>query len=82
MILKPECAFETTGGFGALMMSINAFIADISEPDQRAFRMAMLHLFASLGRPLSPILGAFLLREGKWNSLLSNFISHFVDNCD
>ena len=45
-------------------MSLNAFIADISEPDQRAFRMGMLHLAMALGRPLSPLLGAFLLETG------------------
>jgi fucose permease len=47
-----------------MMMSLNAFIADISEPDQRAFRMAMLSLFMSLARPLGPPLGAYLLRTG------------------
>ena len=48
------------------MMSLNAFIADISEPDQRAFRMAMLHTFGSLARPMAPPLGAYLLKQGKY----------------
>ena len=55
-----------------MSMSLNAFISDISAPDQRAFRMGMLHLASSLGRPLAPLFGAFLLAQG--------FIQHFISN--
>ena len=67
-------------------MSLHAYIADISEPDQRAFRMGMLHLAVSLGRPLSPLLGAFLLETGFWNNLLGinsvfTVVSNVPSNC-
>ena len=52
-----------------MMMSINAFISDISKPDQRAFRMAMLHLFSSFARPLGPKIGAWLLESGDLGSI-------------
>jgi fucose permease len=45
-------------------MGLSAFIADISKPDQRAFRMGMIHLSQSLGRPIAAPLGAYLLKEG------------------
>jgi hypothetical protein len=53
-----------TGGYAAFSIGLNAFIADISGQDQRAFRMGMVSLAASLGRPLAAPLGAYLLREG------------------
>ncbi len=53
-----------TGGYAAFSIGLSAFIADISKPDQRAFRMGMIHLAQSLGRPLAAPLGAYLLKEG------------------
>jgi fucose permease len=53
-----------TGGYAAFSIGLNGFIADISTPDQRAFRMGMIHLAQSLGRPLASPVGAYLLREG------------------
>ena len=52
------------GGYSAFSIGLNAFIADISRPDQRAFRMGMIHLAQSLGRPLAAPLGAYLLKTG------------------
>ena len=45
-------------------MGINAFVADISKPDQITFRMAMMHFVSSVGRPLGTQLGSYLFREG------------------
>ena len=59
-----ECISLFTGGYSAFSMGLSAFIADISKPDQRAFRMGMIHLAQSLGRPLAAPLGAYLLKEG------------------
>jgi hypothetical protein len=52
-------------------MGLSAFIADISKPDQRAFRMGMIHLASSLGRPIAAPLGAYLLKEGNqiWETI-------------
>jgi MFS family permease len=46
------------------MLAINAFISDITEPDNRAFRYGMLHLASSLGRPIAAPIGAYLLKTG------------------
>ena len=46
-------------------LAVNAFIADISSPDFRAFRYGMIHLAGSLARPIAPIVGAYLLSSGK-----------------
>ena len=53
-----------SGGFAIWSLSINAFITDITEPENRAFRFGILHLASSLGRPLSAPFGAYLLRTG------------------
>ena len=57
MILDP-------GGKAIWMLAINAFMTDITKPDERAFRFGMIHLASSLGRPLASPLGAYLLRTG------------------
>ena len=44
------------------MIAINAFITDISSPENRAFRFGMLHLAAGLAHPFSAPVGAYLLR--------------------
>ena len=46
------------------LAATNAFIADISEPDQKAFRMGMMHLSGSLAGPISAPMGAFLYAKG------------------
>ena len=45
-------------------MAIQAFIADISPPEQRGFRIAMVTLAQGLPRPISPIIGAALYEKG------------------
>ena len=54
-----------SGGYAAFGMGLSAFIADISSPDQRAFRMGMIYLAQSLGIPIAAPLGAYLLETGK-----------------
>ena len=46
-------------------MALHAFIADISPPEQRGFRIAMAQLAQVLPKPLSPIIGAALYERGK-----------------
>lgn len=53
-----------SGGYLAYSMGINAFIADISKPEQRSFRMAMIHFVSSLGRPFGTQIGAVLFEQG------------------
>ena len=59
-----SCPRLNPGGYAAFSIGLNAFIADISRPDQRAFRMGMINLAHSLGRPLAALLGAYLLKTG------------------
>ena len=51
-----------SGGWGVYMLAMNAFIADITLPEDRAFRYGMMHLASSLGHPLGSPFGAWLLR--------------------
>lgn len=52
------------GGDPAFNMSVYSFISDISRPEQRAFRMGMIHISTKIFRPFALPLGAWLLREG------------------
>ena len=45
-------------------MGINAFVSDISKPDQRSFRMAMMIFVSSVGMPIGTQLGSYLFKEG------------------
>ena len=48
----------------AYYMGINIFIADISQPHQRSFRMAAMSFVSSVGRPIGTQLGSYLFSEG------------------
>ena len=52
-------------------MGINAFIADISSPEQRSFRMAMMHFVSSIGRPFGTQAGAYLYDKGGYVCVIS-----------
>ena len=52
------------GGFPVWILSQFSFIADISEPDQRAFRMGMIFVAQSLGSPVAPLVGATIFDAG------------------
>ena len=58
------------GGFPVWILCQFSFIADISEPDQRAFRMGMIFVAQSLGSPVAPLVGAAIFDYG--NSLRPN----------
>ena len=60
-----------SGGFAVWMLAINAFVTDITTPENRAFRFGMLHLATSLGRPIAPPVGAYLLRTGGYVCVFS-----------
>ena len=69
-----------SGGYLAYSMGINSFIADISKPEQRSFRMAMIHFVSSLGRPFGTQIGAVLFEQGGYvcvigATLLGRFVS-------
>jgi MFS family permease len=55
-----------SGGYLAFSMGLNAFISDISTPEQRSFRLAMMHFVSSIGRPVGTILGAYLFQQGSY----------------
>ena len=53
-----------SGGGLAYVMGINAFVSDISKPEQRSFRMAMMSFVFNIGRPVGTQLGSYLFKEG------------------
>ena len=63
-LLLSHVPTSLSGGWAVWMMAMNAFIADITKPEDRAFRYGMLHIVHSLGRPLGAPFGAYLLRTG------------------
>ena len=52
------------GGFPVWILSQFSFVADISEPKQRAVRMIMLDLLGAWGAPPGPYLGALIFNFG------------------
>ena len=58
------------GGFQVYILCIFAFLADISEPKQRAFRMIMMMVAGTWGAPAAPVVGAKIFDFG--NSLYKN----------
>ena len=52
------------GGFGAWSIVVNAFISDISQPQDRSMRFGLLKLSETLGKPLGALLGNYILNEG------------------
>ena len=65
------------GGFGIWLAATYAFLADISPPNQLAFRMGMLHLTSGLAKPIGPPIGAFLYKTGNY-LIISKNTSFFV----
>ena len=53
-----------SGGHITFSMGIAAFITEISSPEQRTFRLAMIHFVSSLGGPLGTKIGALLWTYG------------------
>ena len=41
-----------SGGYITYSMGVAAFITEISTPEQRTFRLAMIHFISSLGSPI------------------------------
>ena len=64
LLFSVNAPVALSGGYLAFSMGINAFIADISKPNQRSFRMAMIHFISSLGRPFGTQMGKWLFSEG------------------
>ena len=63
-IILSQIPLSLVGGFPVWVLSQFSFIADISEPDQRAFRMGMIFVASSLGSPVAPLVGAALFDTG------------------
>ncbi len=70
-LLLANLPTSLSGGYAVWMLALNAFISDITTPDERAFRYGMLHLATSLGRPLAAPIGAYLLDQGGYVCVIS-----------
>ncbi|XP_059080926.1 proton-coupled folate transporter-like isoform X1 [Tigriopus californicus] len=66
------------GGDPAFNMSVYSFISDISRPEQRAFRMGMIHISTKIFRPFALPLGAWLLREGSFVAVTATSCGGFA----
>ena len=64
LLFSVNAPVALSGGYLGFSMGINAFIADISPPHQRSFRMAMMHFVSSVGRPFGTQMGKWLYFEG------------------
>ena len=53
-------------------LGLTAFIADISSPETRALRFGLMFIFTSCGKPIGPLLGAYLFETGNNNAFLQN----------
>ena len=62
------------GGYAAWTLAINSFLADISTPENRAFRFGMLGLAWRAGEPLGSFAGAYLLETGGFVCVFSSTV--------
>ena len=53
-----------SGGSITFYMGIAAFMAEISSPEHRTFRLATIHFVERIGGPLGTMLGAYLWENG------------------
>ena len=66
MLFSVNTPVALAGGHLAFSLGINSFIADISKPHQRSFRLAMMHFVATVGRPFDTQMGKWLFDEGSY----------------
>jgi len=69
-----------SGGHITFSMGIAAFITEISTPEQRTFRLAMIWFVESLGGPIGTMIGAYLWEAGGYlcvfgTSLVGKFLT-------
>ena len=62
------------GGYAAWILAINSFLADISAPEDRAFRYGMLGLAWRAGEPLGSLAGAYLFEAGGFVCVFSTTV--------
>ena len=52
--------FSNLGGEGVFILALNALMADITKPENLAFRLGMIGVSSALAAPISPIIGAYI----------------------
>ena len=65
-LLLEYIPYALSGGGVAFGLSLGAFIADISDPDQRAFRMFLFSFPWKIGSPIGTQLGKYLFDQGSF----------------
>ncbi len=73
-----EFPVTLVGGYATWRLAVNAFIADITTPEERAYRLQILNYSVILARPVSTPLGAYLWKTG----LITAFIGMITLNND
>ncbi|MFE4756784.1 MFS transporter [Streptomyces mirabilis] len=53
-------------GLGSVLPTVNAYVADLSEPGQRARNIGMMSAGYAAGALMAPLFGAVLLPEASW----------------
>ena len=66
------------GGNAAWNLAISAFLADITQPEERAFRYGMLGWIKKLGNPLAAQAGKYLLEAGGYTCVFSTTLFGIV----
>ena len=66
------------GGNAAWNLAISAFLADITQPEERAFRYGMLGWIKKLGNPLAAQAGKYLLEAGGYTCVFSTTLLGIV----
>ena len=72
MLLTVKLPLALSGGQLSYYMGINSFIADISAPEQRSFRMAILNLMGHLGQPFGTQIGKQLFGAGSYKCVIGS----------
>ena len=57
MLFMVNLPVALSGGYQGYFMGVNAFIADISPPEQRSFRMAITNFIYVVGMPFGTQVG-------------------------
>lgn len=71
-LFLPEIPTSLIGGYGICLMALYSYLADITDPKDRPFRMGMLNISGALARPFSPIIGSSIYNACKFSGITAD----------